>query len=58
MGLDAGPKSRDQFNDVLLNSRTILWNGPIGVFEMSNFAAGTVALETVLPKLQNWELSL
>ncbi|PQA94712.1 phosphoglycerate kinase [Chryseobacterium shigense] len=44
MGLDAGPKSRDQFNDVLLNSRTILWNGPIGVFEMSNFAAGTIAL--------------
>ncbi len=44
MGLDAGQKSRDQFNDVLLDSRTILWNGPIGVFEMSNFAAGTVAL--------------
>ncbi len=44
MGMDAGPKSRDQFNDVLLNSRTILWNGPIGVFEMSNFAAGTVSL--------------
>jgi phosphoglycerate kinase len=44
MGLDAGPKSRDQFNDVLLDSRTILWNGPIGVFEMSNFSAGTVAL--------------
>ncbi|WBV55216.1 phosphoglycerate kinase [Chryseobacterium daecheongense] len=44
MGLDAGSKSRDQFNDVLLNSRTILWNGPIGVFEMSNFAAGTIAL--------------
>ncbi len=44
MGMDAGPKSRDQFNDVLLNSRTILWNGPIGVFEMSNFATGTVAL--------------
>ena len=44
MGLDAGPKSREQFNDVLLNSRTILWNGPIGVFEMSNFSAGTIAL--------------
>ena len=44
MGLDAGSKSRDQFNDVLLNSRTILWNGPIGVFEMSNFSAGTIAL--------------
>ncbi|MCE3075148.1 phosphoglycerate kinase [Chryseobacterium gwangjuense] len=44
MGLDAGARSQDQFNDVLLNSRTILWNGPIGVFEMSNFAGGTVAL--------------
>ena len=44
MGLDAGHKSRDQFNDVLLNSRTILWNGPIGVFEMPNFAGGTIAL--------------
>jgi phosphoglycerate kinase len=44
MGLDAGHKSRDQFNDVLLNSRTILWNGPIGVFEMSNFSGGTIAL--------------
>ena len=43
-GLDAGPKSRAIFNDVLLNSRTILWNGPIGVFEMPNFAAGTIAL--------------
>ncbi|MDQ1098204.1 MULTISPECIES: phosphoglycerate kinase [Chryseobacterium] len=44
MGMDAGNKSRDQFNDVLLNSRTILWNGPIGVFEMPNFAEGTIAL--------------
>lgn len=43
-GLDAGPKSREIFNDVLLNSKTILWNGPIGVFEMSNFTAGTIAL--------------
>ena len=43
-GLDAGPKSREIFNDVLLNSKTILWNGPIGVLEMENFAAGTIAL--------------
>lgn len=43
-GLDAGPRSREIFNDVLLNSKTILWNGPIGVFEMSNFADGTKAL--------------
>lgn len=44
MGLDAGPKTRDKINDVILNSRTILWNGPIGVFEMSNFAGGTISL--------------
>lgn len=44
MGLDAGVRSRKIFHDVIMNSRTILWNGPIGVFEMSNFAAGTVSL--------------
>ena len=44
MGMDAGPKTRDLFHDVLMNSRTILWNGPIGVFEMPNFSEGTVAL--------------
>lgn len=44
MGLDAGPKSSELFHDVILSSRTILWNGPVGVFEMPNFAAGTVAL--------------
>lgn len=43
-GLDAGPKSRDIFHDVIMNSRTILWNGPVGVFEMSNFAGGTISL--------------
>ena len=44
MGMDAGPRTRDLFHDVLINSRTILWNGPIGVFEMPNFSEGTVAL--------------
>lgn len=44
MGLDAGPKTRVLFHDTILNSRTILWNGPVGVFEMPNFAAGTIAL--------------
>ncbi len=43
-GLDAGEKSRAQFHDVILNSKTILWNGPVGVFEMTNFAGGTIAL--------------
>lgn len=44
MGLDVGEKSREIFNDVIMNSRTILWNGPVGVFEMSNFAGGTISL--------------
>lgn len=41
MGLDIGPKAIDAFNEVILKSRTILWNGPMGVFEMPNFANGT-----------------
>ena len=43
-GMDAGNKTREIFHDVIMNSKTILWNGPIGVFEMSNFANGTKAL--------------
>ena len=43
-GLDAGPKSLEIFKDVILNSKTILWNGPLGVFEMTNFANGTIEL--------------
>ena len=44
MGLDAGPESRKQFHEVVMKSKTILWNGPLGVFEMENFANGTIAL--------------
>ncbi|WP_044401186.1 phosphoglycerate kinase [Lacinutrix sp. Hel_I_90] len=43
-GLDAGPKSRTNFHEVVMQCKTILWNGPLGVFEMENFAAGTIAL--------------
>lgn len=43
-GLDAGPKSLEQFKEVVLESKTILWNGPLGVFEMENFANGTIEL--------------
>jgi len=43
-GLDAGPKSLENFKDVIMNSKTILWNGPLGVFEMENFAKGTIEL--------------
>jgi len=44
MGLDIGPKAREAFEKVVRESRTILWNGPMGVFEMSNFAEGTKAI--------------
>ena len=43
-GLDAGPKSRELFDKVVNESKTILWNGPLGVFEMETFAGGTIAL--------------
>jgi len=43
-GLDAGPKSLEAFKKVILESKTILWNGPLGVFEMESFAKGTIAL--------------
>ncbi|WP_457615940.1 phosphoglycerate kinase [Lutibacter sp.] len=43
-GLDAGPKSIKNFHKVVVNSKTILWNGPLGVFELSSFANGTIQL--------------
>lgn len=43
-GLDAGPKSLENFRKVIMESKTILWNGPLGVFEMENFAKGTITL--------------
>ena len=44
MGLDIGPKSVEIFADVIKNSKTLLWNGPMGVFEMANFEQGTRAI--------------
>ena len=43
-GLDAGPKTLAIFKEVILSSKTILWNGPIGVFEMESFAKGTISV--------------
>ena len=47
-GLDAGPKSLENFKKVVLEAKTILWNGPLGVFEFSNFAKGTIGLGTFI----------
>lgn len=44
MGMDCGPETNKLFADVIKQSKTILWNGPLGVFEMENFAKGTIAL--------------
>lgn len=43
-GLDCGPQSKAIFHEVVQQCKTILWNGPLGVFEMENFANGTIAL--------------
>nr|WP_309727155.1 phosphoglycerate kinase [Mesonia maritima] len=50
MGLDVGPKTLELFDKVVENSNTILWNGPLGVFEMEKFAKGTIALGNSIAK--------
>lgn len=58
-GLDAGPKSLAIFDTLLCNSKTILWNGPLGVFEMESFAKGTIALgESIAKATKNGAFSL
>tara|TARA_A100000164_G_C21901193_1_gene770619 strand:+ start:714 stop:1898 length:1185 start_codon:yes stop_codon:yes gene_type:complete len=43
-GMDAGPKSINKFHELILNCKTILWNGPMGVFEFPKYAKGTIAI--------------
>lgn len=50
MGLDIGPKAIEAFSTVIAQSKTILWNGPMGVFEMSNFANGTKTIAEMVAK--------
>lgn len=58
-GMDAGPESVAAFREVVLKSRTILWNGPLGVFEFSRFSQGTVALgEAISASTKNGAFSL
>jgi len=58
-GLDIGPKTMITFADVIKNSKTILWNGPAGVFEMDNFAKGSKAVaEAIVEATKNGAYSL
>lgn len=50
MGLDVGPKTNELFEQVIGNSKTILWNGPVGVFEMEKFSNGTKSLGKAVAK--------
>lgn len=59
MGLDIGEQSRTNFHDVLQSAKTILWNGPAGVFEMESFAKGTISLgKSVAEATKNGAFSL
>ena len=51
MGLDIGPATRELFASKLADAKTVFWNGPMGVFEMPAFAAGTKALAEALTKV-------
>ena len=49
-GMDAGPSSLSNFEEAIMSSKTILWNGPVGVFEMENFSKGTIELGEYISK--------
>jgi phosphoglycerate kinase len=51
LGLDVGPESAKEFSDVVSSSKTVVWNGPMGVFEFDNFAKGTFAVADALGSL-------
>jgi phosphoglycerate kinase len=53
MGMDIGPKTIKAFRDEILLSKTIVWNGPMGVFEMENFSKGTMEIAEALAKATN-----
>ncbi len=52
MGLDIGPKSLELFASILADAKTVVWNGPMGVFEFKNFAEGTIGVCKEIAKLQ------
>ncbi|WP_395090614.1 phosphoglycerate kinase [Vaginella massiliensis] len=59
MGMDVGPETAKIFDEVINKSKTILWNGPLGVFEMQNFSKGTIALgDSIAEATKNGAFSL
>ncbi len=54
MGLDIGPRTRERFADIIAGAKTVVWNGPMGVFELAPFAQGTFAIAQAMAKLDGF----
>jgi phosphoglycerate kinase len=52
MGLDIGPKTVQSYRDVVLGAKTVIWNGPMGVFEIDQFATGTIAVAKAVASVE------
>ncbi|MCL2521093.1 MAG: phosphoglycerate kinase, partial [Spirochaetaceae bacterium] len=52
MGLDVGPKTLETYQNVIATAKTVVWNGPVGVFEFANFAEGTKELAEMVAKVK------
>ena len=53
MGMDIGPKTIDRFKEALQSAKTVVWNGPMGVFEMPRFEKGTLAVCQMIGQLED-----
>lgn len=56
LGLDIGPKTRQSFADIIAQSKLIIWNGPMGVFEMNPFAGGTKAIAEAMAQTEGYTI--
>src|SRR5699024_2726640 len=56
LGLDIGPDTRQTFRDIILDSKLIIWNGPMGVFEMNPFAGGTKEVAKALADAEGYTI--
>jgi phosphoglycerate kinase len=59
MGLDVGPKSRELFDTVIRRSKTVVWNGPLGVFEFEKFSGGTrAAFDSIIEATKSGSITI